>query len=83
MDALRDILLKNNGIFINEKTIQSRREKYEMAANPIGSFIEHVVAKDSTESDKIPKDEFYQVYQRYCTKAVVYQDDFLMLLKQP
>jgi putative DNA primase/helicase len=67
MDALRDILLKNNGgIFINEKTIQARREKYEMAANPIGSFIEHMVARDSIESDKITKDEFYQVYQRYC-----------------
>jgi putative DNA primase/helicase len=69
MDALRDILLKNNGgIFINEKTIQARREKYEMAANPIGSFIEHMVARDSIESDKITKDEFYQVYQRYCTQ---------------
>jgi putative DNA primase/helicase len=69
MDALRDILLKNNGgIFINEKTMQARREKYEMAVNPIGSFIEHMVARDSIESDKITKDEFYQVYQRYCTQ---------------
>jgi putative DNA primase/helicase len=40
-------LLKNNSIYVNEKTIQTRREKYEMAANPIGSFIEHAVAKDS------------------------------------
>jgi phage/plasmid-associated DNA primase len=37
-----------------------------MAANPIGSFIEHMVARDSIESDKITKDEFYLVYQRYC-----------------
>jgi P4 family phage/plasmid primase-like protien len=68
MDALRDILLKNNGIFINEKTIQARREKYDMAANPIGSFIKNVVAEDSIESDKITKDEFCQIYQSYCTQ---------------
>jgi putative DNA primase/helicase len=69
MIALRNILLKNNGgIFINEKTIQARREKYEMAANPIGSFIKNAVAEDSIESDKVTKDEFYHVYQRYCTQ---------------
>jgi len=59
--------LKNNGgIFINEKTIQARREKYEMAANSIGSFIEHAVTTDSGESDNTPKDLLYNVYKRYC-----------------
>jgi len=64
MDALRDILLRNNGIFINEETIQIRREKYEMAANPIGSFIEHAVAKASEESDNTPKGLLYNVYNQ-------------------
>ena len=34
------------------------REKYELALNPIGSFIEHAVAEDSTESDRVTKDGF-------------------------
>ena len=85
MDALRDILLKNNGIFINEKTIQARREKYEMAANPIGSFIKNAVAEDSTESDKVAKDELYQVYQRYCKEnklAVESKENLGKILKK-
>jgi putative DNA primase/helicase len=85
MIALKNILLKNNGgIFINEKTIQARREKYEMAANPIGSFIEHMVAKDSIESDKVAKDELYQAYQRYCKVnklAVESKENFGKILK--
>jgi putative DNA primase/helicase len=77
-------LLKNNSIFVNEKTIQSRREKYEMAANPIGSFIEHAVAKDSEESDKTPKDLLYNVYKRYCKEnklAVETKENFGKILK--
>jgi hypothetical protein len=54
-------LLKNNSVFVNEKIIQTRREKYEMAADPSGSFIEHAVARDSEESDKTPKDLLYNV----------------------
>jgi hypothetical protein len=59
------------GIFVNEKTIQTRREKYEMAANPIGSFIKNATAEDAVVSDKITKDEFYQAYKRYCEKNKV------------
>jgi putative DNA primase/helicase len=84
MIAFRNILQKNNGIFINEKTIQARREKYEMAANPIGSFIEHAVAKDSEESDKAPKDVLYNVYKRYCKEnklAVESKENFGKILK--
>ena len=69
MTALRNILLKNNGIFINEKTIQARREKYEMAANPIGSA---------------PKDVLYNVYKRYCKEnklAVESKENFGKILK--
>jgi putative DNA primase/helicase len=77
-------LLKNNSIFVNEKTIQTRREKYEMAANPIGSFIEHAVAKDSEESDKTLKDLLYNVYKRYCKEnklAVESKENFGKILK--
>jgi putative DNA primase/helicase len=78
-------LLKNNGVFVNEKTIHTRREKYEMAANPIGSFIEHMVAKDSIESDKVAKDELYQAYQRYCKEnklAVESKENLGKILKK-
>jgi hypothetical protein len=36
---------------VNEKTIRKRQEKYELALNPVGSFIEQAVAEDSTESE--------------------------------
>ena len=32
---------------MNEKIIRERREKYELALNPIGSFIERAIALDS------------------------------------
>ncbi|MGC2598412.1 MAG: phage/plasmid primase, P4 family, partial [Nitrososphaeraceae archaeon] len=48
MIALRRILKNNRGIFVNEKTICERREKYELALNPVGSFLEQAVAGDST-----------------------------------
>lgn len=77
--------LFGTGIFVNEKTIQFRREKYEMAANPIGSFIENATAKDAVVSDKITKDEFYQAYKRYCEKntvAVESKENFGKILKK-
>ena len=57
MIALRRILKNNRGIFMNEKTIHERREKYELALNPIGSFIELAIAEDSAELDKVIKDD--------------------------
>jgi putative DNA primase/helicase len=78
-------LLKNNSVYVNEKTIQRRREKYEMAANPIGSFIEHAVTRDSGESDKTPKDLLYNVYKRYCKEnklAVQSKENFGKILKK-
>jgi putative DNA primase/helicase len=77
-------LLKNNNVFVTEKTIQTRREKYEMAANPIGSFIEHAVARDCDEYDKTPKDLLYNVYKRYCKEnklAVESKENFGKILK--
>ena len=66
MIALRRILKNNRGIFMNEKTIHERREKYELTLNPIGSFIEQAIAEDSTESDKVIKDDLYRAYTRFC-----------------
>jgi putative DNA primase/helicase len=65
MIALRRIL-HNKRIFVNEKTIQERREKYETAANPIGSFIKDAVAEDSVISDQTTKEHFYRTLENYC-----------------
>jgi hypothetical protein len=43
------------------------------------------VAEDPIESDKVTKDEFYQVYQRYCTQnklAVESKENFGRVLKK-
>jgi len=50
MIALRR-LLKNNGIYLNEKTIEERRIKSERVADPIKSFVEEAVAEDSIETE--------------------------------
>jgi putative DNA primase/helicase len=84
MIALRRIL-HNKGIYLNEKTIQERRDKYEMASNPIGSFIEQMVARDCTEDDKTPKEEFYRAYVLYCKEnnlPIQSKENFGKILKR-
>ena len=84
MIALRRII-KNKGIFVNEKTINERREKYELVLNPIHSFIEQAIAEDSTESDRIIKDDLYRAYARFCKEkrlAVESKESFGKTLKQ-
>ena len=83
MIALRR-LLKNKCLFVSEKTIHQRREKYELALNPIGSLIKDAVAQDSVESDRITKDEFYHAYKRFCKEkrlAVESKENFGKILK--
>jgi phage/plasmid-associated DNA primase len=69
---------------VNEKTIGEGREKYELALNPIGSFIEQAIAGDLTESDKVIKDELYRAYTRFCKEkrlAVESKENFGKILK--
>jgi P4 family phage/plasmid primase-like protien len=65
MFALRGILKKRK-ISINEKTIQERREKYEIAANPIEVFMKVAVEEDSKEGDLTRKDTAFLAYHRFC-----------------
>jgi putative DNA primase/helicase len=84
MATLRRIL-KNRGIFIAEKTIGERREKYELVLNPISSFIELAVAEDSTESDRVIKDDLYRAYARFCKEkrlAIESKENFGKILKK-
>ena len=55
MVALRNVL-KNKRIFVNEKTIQERRIKYELASKPIECFKQDAIAEDSTEYDRTFRD---------------------------
>jgi P4 family phage/plasmid primase-like protien len=65
MVALRRIL-KNDRIYLNQKSIQERREKHELLKDPIGAFIKVAIAEDSTPSDYVVKDDFYNAYLKYC-----------------
>jgi uncharacterized protein YlzI (FlbEa/FlbD family) len=61
-------LLKNNQIYINKKTIEAKRLKYEISAYPVKSFIDEVVDKISTCEESIIKDELYEFYIMFCNK---------------
>lgn len=75
MKALRT-LLNNKRIYVNAKTIQQRREKYQIALDPVKMFLNDAVAIDSTESDEVTKEELYHAYQIYC------KDHSLAILKK-
>lgn len=47
--------MNRNRIFIKEKTIKQRRERYDIAANPVEAFLEDAVADDSVECDVVTR----------------------------
>ena len=67
MIALRRIL-QSQDIYLDEKTIEGRREKYERAVDPIQAFWDEAVEDESTESDCTSKSTFYSAYVKYCRK---------------
>ena len=46
-------LMNQNRIYIKEKTIEQRRDRYAIAANPIEAFLQDAMAEDSVESDVV------------------------------
>lgn len=84
MRTLR-IVLKNKRIITNEKTIQERKNKYEMAANPVGVFLRVAVSKESTPDDYTIKDDSYKAYRRYCNYfnlPIMAKDKFCKIVKR-
>lgn len=67
MISLRTIL-KNDQIYFNKKTIEDKRLKHEISANPVKSFIEEVIDEASTCDESITKDEIYEHYLIFCNK---------------
>ena len=67
MTALRRIR-KTQDVYVNEKTIEEKRMKYQRAHNPVNAFLEEVVNEESTEDNYISKVDLYIVYIIYCGK---------------
>lgn len=68
MTNLRRVL-KHKEIFVNAKTIEDRRAKYQLAADPIGAFIDKAinpVIDLETENNTI-KDVMYVAYSEFCS----------------
>ena len=77
-------LLNRNRIYIEEKTIEQRRERYTIAADPVKAFLEDAVAEDSVESDTVVKERLYQAYRRFCKKhnlAILSKESLGKILK--
>jgi len=70
---------KNGGIWLNEKTIEQRRGKYEIILDPIGAFVNAACAEESSLSDFITKDDFYKAFELFCQEnriAVMSRETF-------
>jgi Poxvirus D5 protein-like len=61
-------ILKNKGIYLADKTIEAGRQKYEIAVNPVESFLENTNEEDALASDVVPKDGLYKAYEYFCKK---------------
>lgn len=81
MIALRKIQ-KTNAIFLTEKTIDERREKYERAVNPIMSFFRDAVLPESLADRYITKLDFYNVYVKYCEKYTLPPEKYIQFCKK-
>jgi putative DNA primase/helicase len=68
MVGLRRLLAKQKGVFLTEKTIAQRREKYDLMLDPVKHFRSEAIAEDSVFSDEITKEDLYKAYCRFCRK---------------
>jgi P4 family phage/plasmid primase-like protien len=67
MNALRHIR-KTKDIYVDEKTIEEKRIKYERTVNPIKTFIDEAVSEYSTVETVVTKKELFDAYEIYCKK---------------
>lgn len=66
MIALRRVL-RTGRIQIKHRTIQQRRNRHDMMIKPVVSFIRDAVARDTTLSCYVTKDQMYGAYSRFCS----------------
>ena len=68
-NVLMDVLgrvLKGGKINVNDKSIQHRREKYQLARDPISEFQKAAIEEDSIADDRVTKDQVYKAYKLFC-----------------
>ena len=83
MSELRRIR-RTKEVYVNEKTIEEKRIKYERTVNPIGSFMQDAISEYSIESHYITKEDLYAGYEIYCKKFAIPPekfDNFCRILK--
>jgi hypothetical protein len=71
-------------LYINEKTIEERRIKYERNVNPVKAFLEEAIAEDSTADTEISKKVLHAAYLVFCDKYALppeKYDHFCKILK--
>jgi len=81
--ALKTVL-RNERISVNEKTIEQRRERHQLAVNPVQYFLGDAVDPESTESDGTFKEALYDAYIRFCNRhnlAVESKENLSRILK--
>jgi hypothetical protein len=77
-------VVRNDRIFVNERTIEQRRERHQLAVNPIQYFLADAIDPGSVESDGTFKDDFYDAYIRFCNRhklAVESKENLSRILK--
>lgn len=77
--------MDQNRIYISEKTIEQRRERHAIAADPVKAFLAEAVAEDSVESDTVVKATLYQAYMQFCKKhnlAILSKESLGKILKK-
>jgi P4 family phage/plasmid primase-like protien len=78
-------LLERNDIFIDAGTIEQRRQRHELARDPIPHFLDEAIPEDSIASDETYKDILYEAYLFFCKKyrlAVMSDENLGKILKK-
>ena len=82
MKALRRIR-KNKDVYVSEKTIEEKRQRYEMAANPVRAFLDEVIDKETMEENEnqfekylLKKEDLYEAHEKYCKRHTLPLDKY-------
>jgi P4 family phage/plasmid primase-like protien len=70
MKHLRHVL-KNREIYVSAKSIEERRTKYLLAADPLTAFVEKAIEQTPEQMRNTIKDVMYLAYSEFCTRNKV------------
>lgn len=62
------LIVDNNVIYLDEKSIAERRLKHERLTNPVKVFLNEAMAEDSLADDYVPKAVLYRAYTQFCNE---------------